>query len=173
MQDPTDKGKVLNRTWTISSHPSEQTSEKAFSISVKEVGLISDWLHTSFNQGGVLEWRGVEGAFTPQEHAGPALLIAGGIGELCCPLPQHCCTLAAEQEVSDPAASVAVSIMPHALQMPALTRMHTALRCASEGLCAVITATCGCCHASTYAPDSSLSRTCGAHWTYISEAEPL
>ena len=90
MQDPTDKGKVLNRTWTISSHPSEQTSEKAFSISVKQVGLISGWLHTSFSKGGVLEWRGVEGAFTPQEHAGPALLIAGGIGE---PLPSAAAVL--------------------------------------------------------------------------------
>ena len=40
MQDPTEKGQVLNRTWTISSHPSEQTSKKAFSISVKQVGLI-------------------------------------------------------------------------------------------------------------------------------------
>ena len=96
MQDPTDKGKVLNRTWTISAHPSEQTAEKAFSISVKRVGLISGWLHTSFSRGGVLEWRGVEGAFTPQEHGGPALLIAGGIGELCCPLPQQCCTLTAK-----------------------------------------------------------------------------
>ena len=90
MQDPADKGKVLNRTWTISSHPSEQTSERAFSISVKQVGLISGWLHTSFSRGGVLEWRGVEGAFTPQEHAGPALLIAGGIGE---PLPSAPATL--------------------------------------------------------------------------------
>ena len=81
MQDPTDRAKVLNRTWTISSHPSEQTAEKAFSISVKQVGLISGWLHTRFSKDGVLEWRGVGGTFTPQEHTGPALLLAGGIGE--------------------------------------------------------------------------------------------
>jgi hypothetical protein len=29
----------------------------------------------------VLEWRGVAGEFTPQEHEGPALLIAAGIGK--------------------------------------------------------------------------------------------
>jgi len=80
LQDPSDKSKTLNRTWTISSHPSEQTVTDAFSITVKRVGLISGWLHSHFSKGDVLEWRGVGGAFTPQTHPGPALLIAGGIG---------------------------------------------------------------------------------------------
>ena len=80
-QDPSGEEKTLNRTWTISSHPSEQTAATAFSITVKNVGLISGWLHSSFRKGDVLEWRGVGGEFTPQVHPGPALLIAGGIGE--------------------------------------------------------------------------------------------
>lgn len=80
VQDPSGGDKSLNRTWTISSHPSEQTDMTAFTITVKDVGLISGWLHSSFRKGDVLEWRGVGGEFTPQIHSGPALLIAGGIG---------------------------------------------------------------------------------------------
>ena len=83
MQDPAGGSKTLNRTWTISSHPSEQTATEAFSITVKRVGLISGWLHSHFRRGDALEWGGVGGEFTPQAHPGPALLIAGGIGEAC------------------------------------------------------------------------------------------
>ena len=80
MQDPSGGGKSLNRTWTISSHPSEQTAATAFSITVKDVGLISGWLHSHFRKGDVLEWRGVGGAVPPPLPPGPALLISGGIG---------------------------------------------------------------------------------------------
>ena len=190
VQDPSDKGKVLNRTWTISSHPSEQTGEKAFSISVKRVGLISGWLHTSFSQAGVLEWRGVEGNFTPQEHTGPALLIAGGIGELL-PLcrndkadghieqglsvraPQHCCALTAQQRVPHPAASGVVSIMPPALQTLALTCLHTVSKCASKGLRTILSAILGCCHESIDAPASPLCSHLQGVWTNSLEANPL
>lgn len=80
LQDPSDASKVLNRTWTISSHPSEATASSAFSITVKRVGLVSGWLHSKFGPGSVLQWLGVGGEFMPQQHAGPALLVAGGIG---------------------------------------------------------------------------------------------
>lgn len=89
MQDPSNESRVLNRTWTISSHPSEQTASDAFSITVKRVGLISAWLHSSFGHGGILQWRGIGGDFTPQAHSGPALLIAGGIGEGSYPTAGH------------------------------------------------------------------------------------
>ena len=76
-------GKVTNRTWTISSHPDETAKTGAFSISVKRVGLASGWLHAQTSPKDItIEWRGAGGEFVPGPGAGPALLIAGGIGGL-------------------------------------------------------------------------------------------
>lgn len=38
-------GKVLNRTWTISSHPDESAASNTFAITVKKAGLVSSYLH--------------------------------------------------------------------------------------------------------------------------------
>lgn len=75
---------VLNRTWTVSSHPS--TSEITFTITVKRMGVVSSWLHKSMVEGEHILFRGFGGDFTPiqsevdQVHASAVLLVAGGIG---------------------------------------------------------------------------------------------
>jgi hypothetical protein len=76
-------GKVTNRTWTISSHPDESAATGTFTISVKKVGLVSGWLHARPPREIVIEWRGAAGEFVPAPGAGPALLLAGGIGAAC------------------------------------------------------------------------------------------
>lgn len=38
-------GAVLNRTWTISSHPDESAASSTFAITVKKAGLVSSYLH--------------------------------------------------------------------------------------------------------------------------------
>jgi len=36
---------VLNRTWTISSHPAESAASSTFSITVKRAGLVTAYMH--------------------------------------------------------------------------------------------------------------------------------
>lgn len=74
------EGRVTNRTWTISSHPDESAASGTFSITVKRAGAASSWLHARPAAAIALEWRGSDGEFTLRGGAGPALLIAGGIG---------------------------------------------------------------------------------------------
>jgi len=36
---------VLNRTWTISSHPAESAASNTFAITVKRAGLVTAYMH--------------------------------------------------------------------------------------------------------------------------------
>jgi hypothetical protein len=82
VQHPGGGDELLSRTWTISSHPDEESKDRAFSVTVKRAGLVSGWLHSSFRLGDALAWRGVGGEFVVKEHDGLALLIGGGVGEV-------------------------------------------------------------------------------------------
>lgn len=75
--------RILNRTWTLSKHPAAAAKDGTFTISVKRAGVVSSFLHDSLQPGMSLQLRGVGGDFTVQDTGGrPALLLAGGIGEL-------------------------------------------------------------------------------------------
>lgn len=74
---------ITNRTWTVSSHPSE--SDEGFKITVKKMGLASNWLHDCMHHGRGILFRGFGGDFIPVKNnthdpRTPVLLLAGGIG---------------------------------------------------------------------------------------------
>eukprot|EP00879_Flechtneria_rotunda_P021215 GHRR01022348.1.p1 GENE.GHRR01022348.1~~GHRR01022348.1.p1 ORF type:complete len:620 (+),score=239.70 GHRR01022348.1:1847-3706(+) len=72
---------VVNRTWTISSHPSETVASGRFSITVKKAGRVSTHLWQSMRPGQHVRFKGVGGTFTLGAGSErPMLLIAGGIG---------------------------------------------------------------------------------------------
>lgn len=77
-------GKVLNRTWTISSPTEQIRRRKAFTISVKKDGLVSNWLFNNMRPGKTIGFKGVDGNFTLELIGSMAhsrtLLVAGGIG---------------------------------------------------------------------------------------------
>lgn len=74
-------GVVVNRTWTISSHPADTAATGQFSITVKRIGLVSGYLWDRMRPGGRVLFRGVGGVFTLEGCTQrPLLLVAGGIG---------------------------------------------------------------------------------------------
>eukprot|EP00208_Stichococcus_sp_RCC1054_P001207 CAMPEP_0206146014 /NCGR_PEP_ID=MMETSP1473-20131121/29247_1 /ASSEMBLY_ACC=CAM_ASM_001109 /TAXON_ID=1461547 /ORGANISM="Stichococcus sp, Strain RCC1054" /LENGTH=576 /DNA_ID=CAMNT_0053542437 /DNA_START=347 /DNA_END=2074 /DNA_ORIENTATION=+ len=78
-------GETLNRTWTISSPPSQVASTGRFTISVKKAGLVSGYLHEKLMEMHEVVFRGVDGDFTLDRAAkciprAGVLLVAGGIG---------------------------------------------------------------------------------------------
>ncbi|KAA6420465.1 MAG: oxidoreductase FAD-binding domain-containing [Trebouxia sp. A1-2] len=77
-------GKVLTRTWTISSPTEQIRQRKAFTISVKKDGLVSNWLWNNMRPGKTIGFKGVDGDFTLELIGSMAhsrtLLVAGGIG---------------------------------------------------------------------------------------------
>ncbi|DBB14941.1 TPA: hypothetical protein ACH3X3_004539 [Trebouxia sp. C0006] len=77
-------GKVLNRTWTISSPTEQIRRRKAFTISIKKVGLVSKWLFNNMRPGKTIGFKGVDGNFTLELIGSVAhsrtLLVARGIG---------------------------------------------------------------------------------------------
>eukprot|EP01025_Chloroclados_australasicus_P056244 TRINITY_DN6927_c0_g1_i1.p1 TRINITY_DN6927_c0_g1~~TRINITY_DN6927_c0_g1_i1.p1 ORF type:complete len:289 (+),score=50.42 TRINITY_DN6927_c0_g1_i1:56-868(+) len=79
-------GKVRNRTWTVSSHPSYSEKTKTFTVTVKNIGLVSNWLHEKVTIGSKILFKGFDGDFTPvncedcPSDCPSVLLVAGGIG---------------------------------------------------------------------------------------------
>ncbi|GMH40100.1 hypothetical protein BSKO_08004 [Bryopsis sp. KO-2023] len=79
-------GKVTNRTWTVSSHPTASDRNGNFTITVKKIGLASGWLHDHMAPGKGIRFRGFGGDFSPFKcedcpvDTPAALLVAGGIG---------------------------------------------------------------------------------------------
>ncbi|KAK9820168.1 hypothetical protein WJX72_007024 [[Myrmecia] bisecta] len=78
-----EEDQAINRTWTISSHPSTLTETGSLTISVKKIGLVSGWLWDYMRPGAQIHLRAILGEFTPDavsSATAPVLLIAGGIG---------------------------------------------------------------------------------------------
>ncbi|KAK9818006.1 hypothetical protein WJX72_005632 [[Myrmecia] bisecta] len=93
--------RTINRTWTLSSHPSVMAQTGAITISVKKMGLVSKWLWSNLKRGTPIAFRGIEGHFTADvvsEATAPVLLIAGGIGitPLRAMLHEFCCVRGAD-----------------------------------------------------------------------------
>ncbi len=86
--DGSDSAPLVQRTWTVSSHPRQSAQTGTFTMTIKRAGLVSSWMHDELRVGQALPFRGFGGDFTPAllDGAGPAtqppgvLLLAGGIG---------------------------------------------------------------------------------------------
>ncbi|CAD7703928.1 unnamed protein product [Ostreobium quekettii] len=87
LRGPEGRKKVTNRAWTISSHPAHSRATGIFTITVKNIGVASRWLHEMMAPGESIAFRGFGGDFTPMKGVKGgsasqrmAALVAGGIG---------------------------------------------------------------------------------------------